>query len=75
MASKSAVAEKPNVGERLKGFFRGVLAELKRVHWPDLRQISVYTAVVIVAVLVMGVALWIIDSGFSYLLGLLLKGA
>ena len=72
MANKSAAAEKPKILVRLKGFFRGVIAELKRVHWPDLRQIAIYTTVVVVAVLVMGMALWVIDSGFSYLMGLLL---
>lgn len=56
----------------LKRWFRLVMGELKKVHWPTKKEISTYTLVVLVAVILVGVAIWIIDSGISYLIQLIL---
>ena len=71
MASKTDAGKK-SVGDRLKGFFRGVLSELKKVHWPDRKQLIIYTGVVVVFVLVVSVAISALDMVFSALLKMVL---
>jgi preprotein translocase subunit SecE len=65
-------ANKKSVGDRLKGFFRGVWSELKKVHWPDRRQLITYTGVVVIFVLVMSLAISALDWVFSNLIKLAL---
>ena len=57
-------------GQKVKSteYFRGVWSELKKVHWPDRKQLLTYTAVVFVAVAIVSVLLWIVDSGLSIVL-------
>ena len=58
----------------LKGFFKGVWSELRKVHWPTRKELVSYTGVVIVAVLAMALAIsafdWIISTLVNLLLGL-----
>jgi len=58
--------------ERAVRFFRGVWSELKKVHWPNRKEIMVYTAVVLVSVFAVSVMIWIVDTIFSFLLSLVL---
>lgn len=62
--SKATARKKSDVKlrTRIKGFFRGVWAELKNVHWPTKKQVLIYTGVVLVTIAVVMVMLWIIDS-------------
>jgi len=57
-------------GQKIKSseYFRGVWSELKKVHWPDRKQLLTYTGVVFVAVAIVSVLLWIVDSGLSIVL-------
>ena len=66
---------KKSIGDRLKGFFRGVWSELKKVHWPDRKQLITYTGVVVVFVLVVSLAISALDWIFNNLVALLLKQA
>lgn len=52
----------------LKAFFRGVWAELKKVHWPSRKQVATYTGVVIITVLLVAVVISLVDSGLSAIL-------
>jgi preprotein translocase subunit SecE len=54
--------EKVNRVEQAQKFLRGALNELKKVHWPTRREIIIYTVVVLVAVVVVGMLIWIFDS-------------
>lgn len=58
---------------RIKGFFKGVMTELKKVHWPSKKQVAVYTGVVIVTVLVVAIAVSLVDGGLSFLFNLALN--
>lgn len=49
-----------------RGYITGVLNELKKVHWPNRRETSIYTVVVFVAVLVVAVLIWVFDSLLSW---------
>ncbi|MCL6560907.1 MAG: preprotein translocase subunit SecE [Firmicutes bacterium] len=63
--------EKVNRVEQAQKFFRGALNELKKVHWPTRREIAIYTSVVLVAVVVVGVLNWVFDLALSSALKLI----
>lgn len=71
MAVKS-VAKSAKVQERVSKFFRGVWSELKKVHWPNRKEIVTYTSVVIVSVIIVALMIWLVDSVFSFLLSRIL---
>lgn len=50
---------------RWKRFFRDVRAELKKVTWPDRKELLAYTGVVFVSVFLVAVMIWLLDTGFS----------
>lgn len=50
---------------RFKRFWREVKAELRKVSWPDKKELSAYTGVVFISVLVVAVVIWAIDSVFT----------
>lgn len=68
-----AKGEKSSFFGGVKKWFRSVWSELKKVHWPTKKQVAVYTMVVIVAVVLVGAGIWIVDSGISYLMRLIIK--
>lgn len=74
-AEKKRVVKKEKVNrlEQIKKYFRGVYQELKKVHWPTRREVVTYTAVVFVAVTVVGILIWTFDSLLSWVLQLLIK--
>lgn len=53
--------KKPKKKGRIKNFFKGVWAELKKVHWPSKKQLVTYTGVVILAVVVLAGAISLFD--------------
>jgi preprotein translocase subunit SecE len=57
---------------RLLAFFVAVWAELKRVQWPDRRQLTQLTGVVLFFVLIVGVYLGALDAVFSKLINAIL---
>ena len=65
--------EKGNFAERTRKFFRGVINELKKVHWPNRREIIIYTSVVVVAVLVVTALIWVFDTLLSKILQLIIR--
>ncbi len=65
--------EKVNRLEQVSKYFRGVYSELKKVHWPNRREVVTYTAVVLVAVTIVGILIWIFDSLLSRLLQFIIK--
>lgn len=60
-------------GKRVKTFFKGVSAELRKVQWPGRQELIVFTTVVIVSVLVIAAGIWVVDSGLTQLVSLLLR--
>ncbi len=51
--------------EKAAEYLNGVLSELKKVHWPNRRQLLTYTGVVFFAVGIVSILMWIVDSGLS----------
>ncbi|MFZ5600753.1 MAG: preprotein translocase subunit SecE [Bacillota bacterium] len=71
-----AKATKPSFSERTGGiskYLRGVQSELKKVHWPTRKEITTYTAVVLVSVAVVAVVIWVLDSLLSLGIGSILS--
>jgi preprotein translocase subunit SecE len=56
-------------------FLREVKTELKKVTWPSRKDTLSGTIVVLVAVFIIAIFLWIIDTGLSGLVKQLLKTA
>ena len=52
-------------GNRISGFFREVVSELRKVIWPTRKELLTYTAVVIVFVTVMTTIVALLDYGFG----------
>ncbi|GHH41508.1 preprotein translocase subunit SecE [Streptomyces sp. CA-294286] len=50
---------------RLAQFYRQIVAELRKVVWPTRSQLSTYTTVVIIFVVIMIGIVTVIDQGFS----------
>jgi preprotein translocase subunit SecE len=57
----------------LSKYFKEVRQELRKVHWPNRREITVYTSMVLTTVLFIGVFFWLLDAGFTELLKLILQ--
>jgi len=71
MAVKTQPDKKRKPG-RIKAFFRGVISELKKVHWPDRKQLITFTGVVVMFVLIVSIAISALDWLFSSLTKLVL---
>jgi preprotein translocase subunit SecE len=63
-------ASAPSFPTRVVGFYHGVVAELKRVTWPDFPQVRSATIAIIIFVLIIGLLITALDA---VLQGLLIK--
>jgi len=73
-AKKDLPVKKDQVNriEQVQKFLRSTFNELKKVHWPNRREIIIYTSVVLVAVVAVGVLIWLFDSALSFVLKFIL---
>ena len=58
----------PGFPSRVVGFYHGVVAELKRVTWPDLPQVRSATIAIIIFVLLLGLVITALDGVLQALL-------
>lgn len=56
---------------KLIAFLKDVRRELKKVQWPNKRELTTYTAVVLLSVVVVGAIIWVVDLGYQQLLTLI----
>jgi preprotein translocase subunit SecE len=68
----AAGAELPAEGNRVANFIRACAAELRRVQWPDRRQVAQATGVVLGFVIIAGAYLGVLDAIFSRLIKVIL---
>ena len=54
-------------------YFKGVKSELKKVTWPSFKQVAKNTWTVIVAVIIVGLFIFVLDTIFGYGLQLFIK--
>jgi len=64
-------APEPSVVSRLVTFYHGVIAEMKKVTWPDRPQVQQATIQIILFVLALGAVISVLDL---ILQGVLIKG-
>ncbi|MDT0610087.1 preprotein translocase subunit SecE [Streptomyces lancefieldiae] len=65
-ARKGGKRAKKGPLKRLALFYRQIVAELRKVVWPSRNQLTTYTAVVIIFVVIMIGLVTLIDYGFSH---------
>jgi preprotein translocase subunit SecE len=53
---------------RLVAFYRGVIAEMKKVTWPDLPQVRSATIAIIIFVLLLGLFITLMDTALQAIL-------
>lgn len=58
---------------RIITFLKDVRRELKKVQWPNRRELTTYTGVVIFSVVVVGVIIWAADLGYQNIITLILQ--
>jgi preprotein translocase subunit SecE len=63
------------VFERVARFVREVRAEMKKVVWPDRRQTTVFTVVVIVSTAFLALMIWGFDAVLNAILGLIIHAS
>lgn len=56
---------------KIIGFFKDVRRELKKVNWPNRRELTTYTTVVLVAVAFVAAVIWVVDLGYQQILQLI----
>jgi preprotein translocase subunit SecE len=59
--------------KRIGKFLHEVRIELKKVNWPTKREFTVFTGIVLSAVLVVGVFFWLLDTAFLSILQLVIR--
>ena len=60
MAKNSKAEKKGGIRE----FFKGTRSELKKVSWPNKKELTNYTIVVLVTCAIMTVVIWVLDLIF-----------
>jgi preprotein translocase subunit SecE len=63
--TKTIKKESPAQGFRR--FFRNVIAELKKVNWPNRKELTTYTIVVIATVFIVSFIIWVWDIGLTFI--------
>lgn len=53
--------------------FKDVRNELRKVHWPNRRELTVFTTVVLAAVFFVGVFFFFLDYGFGSMLHFIVR--
>jgi preprotein translocase subunit SecE len=59
---------KPPLGRRLVDFYHGVIAEMRKVTWPDRQQVRQATIAITIFVLLIGLVITILDTILSGIL-------
>lgn len=52
-------------------FFKGSVTELKKVRWPNRKELTSYTAVVVITVLLLALFFTVIDLGIAKLVDMI----
>ena len=64
---KKKRGDRPNIFARTALFYRQIIAELRKVVWPSRNDLTTYTTVVIVFVVVIMALVYGLDTGFVQL--------
>lgn len=70
--ASAAAAASPKKKHSIVKYFKDARSEFKKVVWPSRKQVVNNTIVVIISLVVSGIAIWALDTGFGSLLMLML---
>lgn len=77
MAKKKEAEKKPNIfvraGRRIKKFFRDTKSEIKKIVWPTPKATFKNMGIVLLAILIIGLFIFGLDTGLYALLGLVMN--
>ncbi|WP_026693307.1 preprotein translocase subunit SecE [Peribacillus kribbensis] len=59
--------------QRISEFFRGVGREMKKVSWPNRKELTSYTVTVLSTIIFMALFFAVVDLGISKLIRLILE--
>jgi preprotein translocase subunit SecE len=68
MATEVVVAETRSLPQRLVTFYHDVMAEMRKVTWPDRPQVQSLSIGVIILSLAIGALIWVLDLVLQFLL-------
>jgi preprotein translocase subunit SecE len=68
LATTGSSGAQPGLPSRAVSFYNGVLAEMKRVTWPDLGQVRSATIAIIIFVLIIALLITMVDGVLQALL-------
>lgn len=54
--------------KQLISFFKDSREELKKVTWPDREEVTSFTVVVVISLIVFSLFLWLVDTGIMALI-------
>lgn len=57
---------RPGLGTRLVAFYHDVIAEMKKVTWPDRPQLQSATVQIIIFVLILGALIGLVDVALQF---------
>ncbi|MCF6463381.1 preprotein translocase subunit SecE [Clostridium sp. Cult1] len=58
---------------KISTYFKGVKAEMRKVMWPNKKELINYTGVVILISVIVGLVVWVLDLGIHRILSLIIK--
>lgn len=61
---KQKANKKPGVGARIRNYFKLVRTEMHKVVWPSRTELRNWSLAVVVMLIVFGVCVWAVDTGF-----------
>lgn len=71
-SSAKASAPQGQTFEKIRKFFKGAWAELKKVHWPSRQELINNTIIVLVTVVIVSILIFIVDTGLSKVLEIII---
>jgi preprotein translocase subunit SecE len=71
MAVGNRVGQEKPLTERVTRFLRDSRAELRKVNWPNRKELTTYSIVVIVITAIISAFIGVVDFAFSEIFGLL----
>ena len=70
---KNPKKKKPNIFKRIGNYFRDIISEIKKIVWPTPKSTFKNTGIVLIAMVVVGLVIFGLDSGLHYLFGLVMN--
>lgn len=72
MAKDKSANKKPNIFKRIGNYFREVISEIKKIVWPTPKATFRNMGIVLAVLIVVGLFVYGLDTGFVALLGLIM---